>query len=91
MSFSNMSNDLETKNVKKSLVEENIANFELAKTNRNFAYRTYPELIYSIFLKPCTVKILMVIDNGGAFDNRDFGLSELLNILSVSPGPLGAF
>ena len=87
MSFSNMSNDLETKNVKKSLAEENIANFELAKTNRNFAYRTYPELIYSIFLKPCTVKILMVIDNGGAFDNRDFGLSELLNILSVSPGP----
>ena len=58
-----------------------------AKNDRNLAYSTYPELIYPIFLKPCIVKILMVTDGGGSFDKADFGLGELLNILSTSPGP----
>ena len=71
----------------KTLAELNKINYEAAKIDRSLAYSTYPELIYPIFLPPCIVKILMVTDAGGSFDNQDFGLRELLNILSISPGP----
>jgi hypothetical protein len=42
---------------------------------------------HPIYLPPCRVRILMVIDGTGSFDRDDFGLSSLLEALSVPPGP----
>lgn len=74
-----------------TLAEANELNIERAKVDRNLAFTTYPELLYPIWLRPCTVRILMVTDGGGSFTNADFGLTELLNVLSVSPGPYVRF
>lgn len=75
----------------KTLAELNKANLERAKVDRHLAFTTYPELLYPILLRPCTVRILMVTDGGGSFTDGDFGLTELLNVLSVSPGPYVRF
>lgn len=75
----------------KTLAELNAANFERAKLDRHLAFTTYPELHYPILLRPCTVRILMVTDAGGSFTDADFGLTELLDVLSVSPGPYVRF
>ncbi len=74
-----------------TLAELNKKNLELAKTDRNLAFSTYPELLYPILLKPCTVRMLMVTDAGGSFTDADFGLTELIDVLSVSPGPYVRF
>lgn len=76
---------------KKTLAELHEANRERAKIDPRLAFTTYPELLYPIFLRPCTVKILIVTDAGGSFTGAAFGLTELLNVLSVSPGPYVRF
>ena len=75
----------------KTLAELNTANFERAKVDRHLAFTTYPELHWPILLRPYTVRILMVIDAGGSFTDADFGLTELLDVLSISPGPYVRF
>lgn len=65
--------------------------YALAKIDRNLAFTTFPELFDPIFLRPCTVRILMVTDGGGSFGTSDFGLRELLDILAISPGPYVRF
>jgi len=42
--------------------------------------------IYPLF-RPVEVNILMFTDASGGFDGREFGLSEILNVLAVAPGP----
>src|ERR1044071_9942920 len=74
-----------------TLAELNKLNWDRAKVDRELAFSTYPELLYPIWLRPCTVRVLMVTDGGGSFTNADFGLTELLNVLSVSPGPYVRF
>ncbi|MEM7072275.1 MAG: hypothetical protein AAF418_01780 [Pseudomonadota bacterium] len=37
--------------------------------------------------KPCEIKILMVLDASLGFDNRDFSIKELINVLTSSMGP----
>jgi len=74
-----------------TLAESNRVNVELAKTDRRLAYTTYPEILYPYLFRPCRVSILMVTDGGGSFTDGDFGLTELLNVLSVSPGPFVRF
>jgi hypothetical protein len=74
-----------------TLAELNKVNWERAKVDRQLTFSTYPELLYPIWLRPCTVRILMVTDGGGSFTNADFGLTELINVLSVSPGPYVRF
>lgn len=46
-----------------------------------------PERYIYPLLRPVDVNILMFTDSGGGFDGRDFGLSEILNVLAVAPGP----
>lgn len=75
----------------KTLAELNTANLKKAAEDRHLAFTTYPELLYPWLLRPCTVRILMVTDGGGSFTNADFGLTELLEVLSVSPGPYVRF
>jgi hypothetical protein len=75
----------------KTLAELNAANSERAKVDRHLAFTTYPELIFPILLRPCTVRMLIVTDGGGSFTDQDFGLTELLSVLSVSPGPYVRF
>ncbi len=67
------------------------ANLARAKVDRLLAFTTYPELYNPIFFSPCTVRILMVTDGFLSFGNDDFGLAELLEILSESPGPYVRF
>jgi len=73
------------------LAESNRANIERAKTDRNLAFTTYPEFVFPEFVEPCRINILMVTDGGGSFTLADFGLVELLSVLSVSPGPYVRF
>ena len=40
----------------------------------------------SIF-PPCEIRILMVTDGGGSFGSADFGLGELIDVLTTSTGP----
>lgn len=75
----------------KTLAELSDANRERAKIDHHLAFTTYPELLYPVFLRPCTVRILMVTDASGSFTSAAFGLTELLNVLSVSPGPYVRF
>jgi len=75
----------------KTLAELNKTNLELAKADPHLAFTTYPEFLYPVFLRPCTVSILMVTDGGGSFTDADFGLTELLKVLAVSPGPFVRF
>jgi hypothetical protein len=71
----------------RTLAELHPTNRERAQHDRYLAFTTYSDLIYPILIRPCTVRILMVTDSGGSFGMADFGLGELLNVLSVSPGP----
>ncbi len=75
----------------KTLPELDKALFERAKVDRHLAFTTFPELLYPIFFRPCTVHILIVTDSGGSFTDAAFGLTELLSVLSVSPGPYVRF
>jgi hypothetical protein len=75
----------------KTLAELNQENIERAKKDRNLAFTTYPELYDWFFPKPTVVKILIVTDGTIDFGDGDFGLSELLKALSVSPGPYVSF
>jgi hypothetical protein len=70
-----------------TLAELDEANIERAKSDRCLAYTTYPELFDPVFLRPCTVNILMVIDSIGSFCDGDFALREVIDVLKVSPGP----
>ncbi len=72
----------------KTLAELNLANIERAKFDRHLAFTTYPDIYHKLHcLLPVSVKILMVTDGGGGYGNSDFHLRELLDVLSVSPGP----
>jgi hypothetical protein len=71
----------------RTLAESHTLNFERAQQDRVLAFSTYPELYDWVYLKPCRVNILMVTDASGGFASGDFHLEELLNVLSVSPGP----
>lgn len=42
-------------------------------------------LDHRLFLKPCTVKILMLVDNGISYNQFYFGLSEVLDTLRNNP------
>ena len=44
-----------------------------------------------IWYLPCTVRLLLVTDSGGYFDDENFGLGELRRILSASPTPWARF
>lgn len=49
------------------------------------------ELLYPWLMKPCVVRVLIVSDYFDGFSTGDFGLSELVNILSTPPGPYVTF
>lgn len=66
-------------------------NYERAKLDRNLAFTTFPELFDPVYLRPCPLRILIVTDASGSFGPSDFGLKELLEILSISPGPYVRF
>jgi hypothetical protein len=47
-----------------------------------------PRKLHPIFLPPCNLRILIVLDGEGTgFGGTDFGLQDLLGILEVPPGP----
>ena len=76
----------------KTLAELHETNLKLAESDRHLAYTTYPDLFFPYLPRPCVVRILMVTDNGGDFSTTaDFGLGELLEVLSVAPGPYVSF
>lgn len=60
---------------------------ESEKFDRVTAYVRDPFVLFPFWLRPCTVKILIVTDGGGSFNLADFGLAELLTVLAVPPGP----
>lgn len=51
----------------------------------------HPHKLWPWFLRPCTVRILMVADSGIYFNGSDFGLSDLIGILNTPPGPYVRF
>jgi hypothetical protein len=55
--------------------------------DRQRRYVKDPWSVYPIFLRPCSVKILMVTDQGATFGVGNFGLKALLDTLAVPPGP----
>lgn len=47
-----------------------------------------PSKLHPIFLEPCKLRILIVLDfEGTGFGGADFGLQDLLGALAVPPGP----
>lgn len=50
-----------------------------------------PNEFRPILLRPCRVRILLVADSFLYFSDEDFGLSDLVDILSTPPGPYVRF
>lgn len=50
-----------------------------------------PDRLRPILLRPCRVRILLVADSFLYFSDEDFGLSDLIAILSTPPGPYVRF
>ena len=66
------------------LTIENLRHLELRERFRD-DWRLNPE-IYWPFLRPCTVKLLLVADGGLDFSEGDFGLSTFVRSLLAMPG-----
>lgn len=65
----------------------NARNVQFLPINRDDLFKLRPELYDPILLRPCTVKILMVTDDFLHFGAGDFGLSELVRVMTnESPG-----
>lgn len=64
---------------------------DVDKFDRVTAFTREPSLLFPFWLRPCTVKILIVTDSAGSFNLADFGLAELLTVLAVPPGPYVTF
>jgi hypothetical protein len=54
-------------------------------------YRVEPRKVKPILFRPCQVRILLVADGFLYFSDEDFGLSDLIGILAVPPGPYVRF
>lgn len=57
---------------------------------RNQLFKIHPDRFVP-FWRPCRVRILLVADSFLYFSDEDFGLSDLIDILSVPPGPYVRF
>lgn len=49
--------------------------------------RLLPERYIHPLFPPVEIRILVFADGNGGFDERDFGLAELIRVLTVAPGP----
>lgn len=58
-----------------------------AALERQRQHRDDPWSSHQIYLRPCSVRILMVTDAVGSFGQANFGLKALLDALAVPPGP----
>ena len=59
--------------------------------DRNKIAMLLPERGSQSILPPCEIRILMVTDGGGSFGSADFGLGELIDVLTTTTGPQERF